>query len=217
MCVTLDFSHYKRLLFGISSAPQLYQYKIHQLVSDCAGVENISDDIIIHGKNDAEHDSRLKKLLHRLKESGQTVNLSKCSIRLPQLEYVGHLVGARGKSPTGEKIQAIVEARNPQSVSEVRSFLGLLNFSSKFIPNLPITTEPLRYLTRKGVNFKWDSKCQRAFDKLKRDLSSAETLAYFDSSAETEVIVDASPVGLGAMLAQVQGGKKRAICYACHS
>ena len=152
--------------------------------------------------------------MDRLKESGLTINLLKCSIRLPQLEYVGYLVGTRGISPTGEKIQVIVEARNPQSVSEVRSFLGLVNFSSKFIPNLATTAEPLRYLIRKGVDFKWDSKCQRAFDKLKWDLSSAETFAYFDISAETEVIVDASPVGLGAMLAQVQDNEKSVICYA---
>ena len=77
-------------MFGISSAPELYQYKIHQVVAGCKGVENISDDLICHGRNDVEHDERLTKLLDTLMENGLTINLQKCLIRLPEVEYVGH-------------------------------------------------------------------------------------------------------------------------------
>ena len=96
----------------------------------------------------------------------------------------------------------------------MRSFLGLVNFSARFIPDLATTSEPLRQLMRKGVVFQWTKVHENAFNKLKSQLANAESLAYFDKDAKTKIIADASPVGLGAVLIQEQDGEERVISYA---
>ena len=208
---------YKRLMFGISCAPEIYQHVIQQVLAGCEGSENISDDIIVHGKGREDHDEKLKKVLCHLKERGLTLNRQKCEFCMPQLMFMGKVLSKRGVGPTETKIEAIREAREPENASEVRSFLGLVNFNGRFIPNLATTAEPLRRLTRKDVTFKWGKQEQAAFKQLKEDLTKAETLAYFDKDAPTQVIADAGPVGLGAVLVQDQGGEKRVVCYASRS
>ena len=94
-------------------------------------------------------------------------------------------------------------------------FLGLVNFSARLIPNLASITEPLRELTRKDVPFNWGTEQEVAFETLKSNLGRAETLAYVDRNAEvTKLITYASPVGLGAVLTQVQEAQERVIAYA---
>ena len=208
---------YKRLMFGVTSAPEIYQHAIQQALHGCEGVRNISDDIILHGKDDQQHDERLEKLLERLQQRGLTLNSEKCKFKMPQLEFMGYLLSTRGIGPTESKVEAVVNAREPESVAEVRSFMGLVNSSAKFIPNLATVSEPLRQLTRKGVTFKWGEKQQEAFKALKETLASAETLAFYDKDAKTRVIADASPVGLGAVLVQEQNGNWRPVYYASRS
>ena len=99
----------------------------------------------------------------------------------------------------------------------MRSFLGLVNFSARFIPDLATTSEPLRQLTSKGVVFQWTKVHENAFNKLKSQLANAESLAYFDKDAKTKIIADASPIGLGAVLIQEQDGEERVVSYASRS
>ena len=137
-------------------------------------MRNISDDIILHGKDDQQHDERLEKLLERLQQRGLTLNGEKCKFKMPQLEFMGYLLPTRGIGPTESKVEAVVNAKEPESVAEVRSFMGLVNFSAKFISNLATVSEPLRQLTRKGVTFQWGEKQQEAFKTLEETLASAE-------------------------------------------
>lgn len=130
---------------------------------------------------------------------------------------MGHVLSSRGVGVTAGKVKAVVEAREPESVSQVRSFLGLVNYSGRFIPNLATLSEPLRRLTKKDVVFQWGSEQAAAFQKLKNELARAEVLRYYDKDAETRVITDASPVGLGAVLAQKQQGEFMVIMYASRS
>ena len=188
---------YKRLMFGICSAPELYQYTIQQALASCEGAYNIHDDIIIHGRTVEEHDSRLRKTLECICEKGLTLNREKCVFGMSQLTFMGYLLSSKGIGPTESRVEAKVRAKEPGNAEEVRSFLGLVNFSARFIPNLASITEPLRALTRKNVTFVWGSEQQTAFDTLKSSLGNAETLAYFDRNAEeTKLVTDASPVGL---------------------
>ena len=208
---------YKRLMFGISSAPEVYQHVIQLALSDCEGVANISDDIIVHGKTTKEHDERLNRVLENLKEKKLTLNAEKCKFHMTKLVFMGLMLTTKGIGPTEEKVKAIVEAREPQNVSEVRSFLGLANYNAWFIPDFATVTEPLRRLTKKGVCFKFGGEQRKAFNELKSRLASAETLGYFNKDARTLIIADASPVGLGAVLVQEQQGRKRVISYASKS
>ena len=141
----------------------------------------------------------------RVRECGLTLNLEKCQFSMSQLTFMGHVLSSRGAVVAADKVKAVVEAREPESVSEVRSFLGLANYSGRFIPVLATLLEPLRRLTKKDVQ------------KLKNELARAEILGYYDKDAETRAITDASPVGLGAVLAQKQQGEFRVIMYASRS
>ena len=110
-----------------------------------------------------------------------------------------------------------MQAREPENVAEVRSFLGLANFSCRFIPQFATLSESLRQLTKKDVKFHFGPEQRRSFEALKTSLAGAGTLAYFDKKAPTKVIADASPVGLGAVLVQEQHGEQVAVCYASRS
>lgn len=208
---------YKRLMFGISSAPEMYQNIISQVLSGCEGAHNIADDIIIHGKGMEDHDKKLFRVLECIQQRGLTCNKDKCRFRMSHLSFMGYLLSERGIAPIEARIKAVSQARTPESAAEVRSFLGLVNFSARFLPNLATTAEPLRKLTRKGVQFTWGAEQQQAFQNLKRDLENAETLAYFDKSAKTKVVTDASPVGIGAILIQEKDGIDRPVYYASRS
>lgn len=101
-----------------------------------------------------------------------------------------------------------------ESVAEVRSFLGHVNFCARFIPDLATVSEPLKRLSRKDVPYQWGKEKDKAFNELKKRLANTETLGYFDLDAVTRLITDASPVGPGAVLTQVQNVEELVVCYA---
>ena len=115
------------------------------------------------------------------------------------------------------KVQAIQKARPPQNEKEARSFVGLVQYSAKFIPNLATIGRPIMDLTRKRVKFVWANEQQSAFERLKSLISRADTLVYFKNDCKTRIIADASPVNLGAVLTQLEGGLWRVISYASKS
>uniref|UniRef100_A0A3P9MCB8 Gypsy retrotransposon integrase-like protein 1 n=1 Tax=Oryzias latipes TaxID=8090 RepID=A0A3P9MCB8_ORYLA len=206
---------YKRLMFGISSAPEIYQHIIGQVLQGIPGVHNISDDIIVSGETMQQHDERLHQVLQRLKENHLTVNRKKCQFQMTQLEFMGHVLSKNGIGAAQSKIEAVENTRRPTNAAEVRSFLGLVNYCGRFIPDLATTSEPLRKLTRQSYKWTWGSEQESAFVELKRQLTSSHVMAYFRQEAETHVIVDASPVGLGAILSQQQrDGTFRPVYYA---
>ena len=205
---------YKRLLFGITSAPEKYQKIIKDVLQGCPGVANIADDLIIHRKGLEEHDRHLFVVLKRLKECGVTLNADKCQFRLPKLTFYGHDLSRSGVSPSEEKVTAIRDAKAPQNSSEISSFLGLVQYSAKFIPDFATVSEPLRQLTRKNVKFVWGRQQAEAFEKLKELITRAETLAYFKNNCKTRIVGDAGPTGLGAVLLQQQHGMWRVVSYA---
>ena len=208
---------YKRLIFGVSSASEQYQYEVSRTLAGIDGVENISDDIIVHGPDQETHDRRLHAVLRRLKESGLTLNPAKCQFSIDRLIFMGILLSEKGIGPTEERVRAIVEARMPENARELRSFLGLANYSARFIPRFATITEPLRRLLHKDAPYDFGPEQQAAFAQLKRGMTESDTLAYYDKDARTKVIADASPVGLGAVLVQIQNGHEVAVCYASRS
>ena len=109
----------------------------------------------MHEKTAEQHDTRLEKAFGRIQEKGLTLNKEKCKFHMSEIEFMEHLLSARGVGPTQEKVEVVTEVRKPESVAEVRSFLGLVNFCSRFIPDLGTVSEPLRRLTRKDVPYQW--------------------------------------------------------------
>jgi hypothetical protein len=160
------------------------------------------DDITVHASNQKEHDTCLENAVRVLRDKCITLNGGKCQLNMSQVVLMGHVLSDRGVGPAEVKVKAVVEAREPKTAAEVRSFLGLVNYSARFIPDLSIVSAPLRELTRKNSVFRWGKSEQESFDELKKRLASAETLGYYDKNAPTKVIADASHVGLGAVLVQ---------------
>ena len=136
----------------------------------------------------------LKMLLKYCMKRVSALNKDKCQLNMSQVVFMGHVLFGRGIGPADAKVKAVVGAREPRTSAEVRSFLGLVNYSSRFIPDLATIAAPLRQLTRKSVIFRWGKSEQESFVELKRRLADAETLGYYDKSAPTKVIADANPV-----------------------
>ena len=199
---------YKRLNFGLSCAAEIFQRKVGDAIAGIQGVRNISDDIYVGGVDKAQHDERLVQVLSRLKENQLTVNVPKCLIGVPSMLFFGHIFSGEGVSPDPKKVEAMQSANAPSNPSEVRSLLSSAAFCSRFIRNFATTTRLLRRLTCNGVPWEWGKSEQHSFEKLKAALSAKTTLAYFDPKKPTTIFVDASPIGLGAVLTQENADTK---------
>ena len=176
---------------------------------------NISDDIIIWGKTQAEHDQALHKCLTILRNHGLTANSEKCEFSMPEITYFGMKVSAEGVSPTPQKCEAVQHFQTPRNAQEVRSFLGLLNFLHRFIPNLAHISEPLRNLTKSDTKWTWTEREEGSFQELKSQVTSNAMFAHFNSTWASKVVVDAIPVGLGALLMQQSPrGDRKVVAYA---
>ena len=207
---------YKRLFFGLNSAAEIFHNTLREILSDIEGAINSSDDILIHGRTKAEHDHRLEKVRKRLKEMNITVNQDKQQIGQDSVHFHGVILSNQGLQIDPEKVTTIRKFERPSNATEVRSFLGMTNYCSRFIRGHAELTEPLRKLIVKSEasDFRWNHQCEEAFNKLKEALSNTKNLAFFNPKLKTELIVDASPVGLGAILCQLEeNGHSHVVAY----
>lgn len=208
---------FNRLMFGVNCAPEMFQRTLEDLLSGLKNVVNFIDDILVWGNNEKEHDEALRMVLEKLRLNGVLLNSHKCKYKLKQVEFLGYKLSEKGIAPSEEKISAIQRFRTPSTKEEVRSFLGLITFVGRFIPDLATINEPLRRLTKNDVKFKWEKEQQTAFDKMKNIMANTKTLSYFDKSLQTRLIADASPVGIGCVLIQFKEGEPNIIGYAAKS
>lgn len=212
---------YKRLMFGIVIAPEVFQRIMEQILATVSSnVVNYIDDILVFAKSEEEHDRILRQVLRILKEKGIMLNQEKCIFKVPVVEFLGHKISNQGIEPTKRKIEALQKFRAPSSTEEVRSFLGLITYLARFLPDLATTTAPLRELTHSNISFTWSKRQEEAFHKLKEMVSDVKLLCFFDNNMRTRVIADASPVALGAVLVQFNGpndDEPRPIAYASKS
>ena len=204
---------YNRLSYGVSSAPSIFQAVMDQILQDMPGVVCYLDDILISAKNKVEHLELLDKVLTRLEKYGVRVKLAKCEFMSSEVVYLGHRIDATGIHPTDDKISAIKEAPIPQNVTELRSFLGLVNYYHKFLPNMSTRLKPLYSLLQKGIPFVWSKECNQAFINCKQDLLRSNVLVHYDCNKEIRLACDASPYGLGAVISHVIDGHEKPIAF----
>ena len=206
---------YKRLKFGISSAAEVFQNAVREVLAGLSGVLNVSDDILVYAKSAEEHHRRLTAVLKRLKEAGLTLHKEKCEFLKRQVSFFGYVFSEAGVNPDPEKVKDVKDAPAPTTVSEVRSFLGMVNYCGRFIPNLTTITQPLRELTKNKTTWEWGPTQEDAFQVTKTALSADTTLVYFNPLHATVLAVDANPTGLGAVLSQQQAdGEWAPVAYA---
>ena len=140
---------YKRLNYGTNAAAEIFQYTLQTQLQGLTGVKNIADDILIYGKTRKEHDMNLDNCLKRLSDKGLRLNHAKCSFVNETLEFFGQIFSKEGSKPDPKRVDALKNASVPTNVSEVRSLLGMANYSAKYILNFATITAPLRSLTKK--------------------------------------------------------------------
>ena len=169
---------YTRLPFGIASAPAVFQRTMDTILQGIDGVACYIDDIIITGKTTEEHLEHLEEVLRRLLRHGVHVKKPKCRFFQPSVIFLGHRIDAEGIHPTDDKLKAIVDAPAPENLQELRSFLGLINYYGKFIPNAATILAPLNGLLCQDAVWKWTEECQKSFDLAKKTLTSSEVLMH---------------------------------------
>jgi hypothetical protein len=210
---------WKRLPFGTSVSSELFQKRLTVALDGLDGVIGVSDDIIVYGSGDSanaatsDHDKNLIALLNRCRSVGIKLNKEKAEIRKKEITFLGHRVTSEGLKIDPEKVKAVLEMRKPDNVEDVRRFCGFVNYLSKFLPRLSEKLEPIRQLTCADVEWSWSAKHDAAFSAVKKMVTEAPVLAFYNPADELTIQCDSSQSGLGAVL--MQNG--RPIAYASRS
>ena len=218
----LGLFRYTRLPFGVAASPAIFQQTMDSIMSSLNGVGGILDDLIVTGSNDEEHFRNLESTLKHLHSMGVKLKQSKCVFMKPSVEYFAFVVDRHEIHRSPRKVQAIQEVPVPENPTELKSFLGLVNYYRKFIPDMSTLVNPLNRLLAHDVPWGWTQDCQEAFQKLKEALLNLPLLAHYDPSQPVRLAVDASSYGLGAVLSHISDdGEERPIAYAsrtllCH-
>lgn len=204
-----------RLLYGIASAPAIWQRAIENILQGIPGVSVFLDDIRITGPTNEIHLQRLEEVLQRLQEHQLKINVEKSCFFQDEIRYCGHIIDANGVRKDPEKITAITKMPRPRTKSELRAFIGMINYYGKFIRNLSTILYPLNRLLCKDSNFTWGDDCERSFQLAKKEFQSDTILAHYDPNLPLIVATDSSAYGIGAVLSQLHpDGRERVIQFA---
>ncbi|WVZ80858.1 hypothetical protein U9M48_028300 [Paspalum notatum var. saurae] len=194
---------YLVMSFGLTNAPAFFMYLMNSVFMNELDkfVVVFIDDILVYSKNEKEHEEHLRIVLSRLREHKLYTKFSKYAFWLKKVAFLGHILSAKGVA---------VDPSKPQTVTEIRSFLGLAGYYRCFIKDFLRIAKPMTTLTQKNAKFAWSPKCEEAFGTLKKLLTSAPVLAQPDITKPFDVCCDASGSGLGCVLMQ----EGRVIAYA---
>ena len=204
---------YNRLSFGISSAPGIFQRAMEELLRGIPGVFCYLDDILITASSIEQHNKIIKLVLSKLQDAGLKLKLAKCHIGVPSVSYLGHVIDKEGVHPTEEKLKAIVEAPAPTNITQLRAYLGLLNFYRRFLPQAATMLEPLNRLLKADTTWVWGEEQINAFRKSKELLTKSSALVHFDPKLPLVVVADSSSYGIGGVLCHLIDEVERPICF----
>lgn len=210
------YYQFTRLAFGLSSAPDIFQRAMQDVVlKGCTSVLNYSDDILVYTETAHQHETQLEEVMSSLSRHNVKLNTEKCKFMRESVTFLGFTFSRNGISITEDKLNAFINLREPESVSEVKSYLGMLTFLERFIIDRASKTSHLRKIANSGM-FLWTPEAQAEFNAIKEtELKRIANLDFFNKDWRTELFVDASPSGLGAILAQFDTEKNlHVICCA---
>ena len=205
---------YDRLPFGVASAPAIFQRYMDTLLQGIQGVSIYLDDILNAGATVDKNLKTLETVLKKLEDTSLRLNCSKCFFCHSSLEYLGHIISEQGIQPTADKVHAIKDAPPPSNLTELRAFLGLLNYYSKFLPNLSSQLAPLYSLLCKNRKWHWGPQQREAFHAAQNALQAESLLVHYNPSKPIILSCDASPYGKRAVLSHVMAdNQNRPITY----
>jgi hypothetical protein len=209
---------YNRMPFGIASAPALFQDTIERVLQGMANVICRMDDILITGSDDVDHINNVQEVLRRLHTIGLKANKKKSRFMQAEILYLGHLINKNGIKVCEDKIRPVLECPRPANVAQLRSWLGMINYYSNFIPNLSTLETPLTELLKKNHEWRWHKEQENSWEQMKNALASTSILVHYSGKKELRLECDASPYGVGAVISHVmEDGTARPVAYASRS
>lgn len=210
---------FTRLVFGVNTAPEVFQREMENIFRDCPGTIIFIDDILVFANSIEELHHRVETVKKRIKVNNLTLNDKKCRYDQSKIDFLGMTLSGEGFKPSPDKIEAIRNCQTPTNTENLRSFMGLVTHLSNYIRDLATIAEPLRNLIRKNTKWIWGSSESKAFDEVRRRICDDITdQAFYDVNLPTKLYTDASGVGLGAVMVQVQPDcTDRVVAYASKS
>ena len=215
------FGSFKWLVMpmGLTGSPPVFQSLMEKVLVGLTWKSTIPylDDCIIFSRTAEEHIERLREVFQRFKDANLKINPLKCEFFRQHLPFLGHIVSRDGIQADPAKTSAVRQYPVPKSVTEVKSFLGLCSYYRRYVRDFAAIARPLHQLTEKTKEFHWNPEAHKAFEELKDCLTSTPILAFPSMNEPFILYTDASQFAIGAVLAQVQNGLERVICYASKS
>ena len=210
---------FNRLSFELCNAPTTFSQLMDNVLSGLSREACLYylDNIIVFFKDWEEHLQRLRMVLSRLREANLRLGHKKCTLAQSSVTFLGHLVLEDGLQPDPRLLDSIRYIQPLTTMTQVRSFLGLVGYYRRFIKGFSNIAAPLNRTLEKNKSFEWTDECMAVYEKLKAVLLQRPIVAYPDFSIPFRLYTDASNVGLGAILAQQQEGKEHIICCASHT
>jgi hypothetical protein len=207
---------FKVLPFGLCNAPASFQRLMDMLLVGLTWQSCLVylDDIIVFSNTFEQHVKRLDAVFQRIKQANMKLNVSKCKLFRSKVHFLGHVISQKGIEPDPSKTEAVRTWKTPQTLTELRAFVGLANYYRRHIKSFAEIARPLHELTKKGVIYKWSESQQRAFEQLKLALTTAPVLAIPRERGRFVVDTDASNEAVGAVIHQEQEGILRVLAYA---
>lgn len=203
--------------FGLTNAPSSFMALMHDVLDGLVdkSVVVYLDDIIIFSKGDKfDHQRKLDEVLRRLEKHQLIVNQKKCEFFKTEVDFLGFHISRDGLSTEDVKIKAIRDLSPPSNLKQLRSFIGTMSFYRDFIPNFSSVCSPLSQLQQKDMKWNWGIEQQKAFEKMKELMITAPILMIPDDRKTFIVNTDASDIGVGAVLQQVDStGNLRPCAY----
>ncbi|XP_011688809.1 PREDICTED: uncharacterized protein K02A2.6-like [Wasmannia auropunctata] len=205
---------YTKMTEGIASGPGDFQRKIEQCLAGIEGVIPYLDNIFCTGSNDKKHWQALNTVFTRLEEAGFKININKCDFFKDRLDVLGFVIDKNGLHKAETKVKAMIHAPTPKNKKQLDSFLGLITYYARFLPDRAERLKPLYECAKQG-EFKWSKECASAFEWVKTELASPRVLAHFDPEEELVLACDASAYGIAAILSHRYKDKtERPIAFA---
>lgn len=207
---------FRRMPFGLKNAPSTFQRVMDNVLR---GLQNETclvylDDIIIFSTSLQEHIERLRSIFDRLRKSNLKLQLDKSEFLQTSVQYLGHVITPNGVKPNPEKISAIKNFPIPKTQRDIKSFLGLLGYYRRFIPNFAKITKPMTKCLKKNAKIIHDNDFLECFKTCKNILTNDPILQYPDFSKPFILTTDASNFALGAVLSQGTVPNDKPIAYA---
>ena len=204
-----------RMPFGLRNAGQTFQRMMDDVLAGLEWAFCYMDDVLIASRNHQEHEEHLREVFRRFELHGLVLNGEKCQLGMAELDYLGHHVSASGITPIKDKVAAINNFPRPDTVKQLQTFLGMLNFYRRFLPQAAAVLKPLTEVLQGGTRGRltWTEDMAAAFKRGKEAIVAAVELAHPDPAAVLSLAVDASDSHVGAVLQQQKGREVRPLAF----